>query len=62
MSNLYNYKTTMNQMEDLLLEDAFAEFFAGIGLLRLGLEQEGWTVAFANDIARDKFEMILPVS
>src|SRR3990172_635904 len=27
----------------------FAEFFAGIGLMRMGLEQEGWTVAFAND-------------
>lgn len=28
----------------------FAEFFAGIGLVRLGLEQAGWSVAFANDI------------
>jgi DNA (cytosine-5)-methyltransferase 1 len=27
-----------------------AEFFAGIGLMRLGLEQQGWRVAFANDI------------
>ncbi len=35
----------------------FAEFFAGIGLMRLGLEQEGWRVAFANDIDRDKYEM-----
>lgn len=25
-----------------------AEFFAGIGLMRLGLEQAGWEVAFAN--------------
>ena len=57
MSNRYNYNTTMNQLKDLLLEKTFAEFFAGIGLLRLGLEQEGWTVAFANDIAPDKFEM-----
>lgn len=35
----------------------FAEFFAGIGLMRVGLEQEGWTAAFANDMASDKFEM-----
>jgi DNA (cytosine-5)-methyltransferase 1 len=27
-----------------------AEFFAGIGLMRAGLEQAGWRVAFANDI------------
>jgi len=35
----------------------FAEFFAGIGLVRLGLEQEGWSVAFANDIDEQKREM-----
>ncbi len=29
---------------------AFAEFFAGIGLMRLGLEKAGWQIAFANDI------------
>lgn len=34
-----------------------AEFFAGIGLMRLGLEQEGWSVVFANDIDPQKFEM-----
>lgn len=28
----------------------FAEFFAGIGLMRMGLEQAGWNIAFANDI------------
>ena len=28
----------------------FAEFFAGIGLMRLGLEKAGWEIAFANDI------------
>ena len=35
----------------------FAEFFAGIGLMRLGLEMEGWTVTFANDIDQDKLDM-----
>lgn len=28
----------------------FAEFFAGIGLMRLGLEKAGWQIAYANDI------------
>lgn len=31
-----------------------AEFFAGIGLVRLALEQEGWSVAYANDIEHQK--------
>lgn len=34
-----------------------AEFFAGIGLVRLALEAQGWKVAFANDIDPDKREM-----
>lgn len=34
-----------------------AEYFAGIGLVRLGLEQLGWNVVFANDWAHSKFEM-----
>ena len=35
----------------------FAEFFAGIGLMRMGLERAGWSVAFANDIDEDKQRM-----
>ena len=35
----------------------FAEFFAGIGLLRIGLERAGWRSAFANDIDEDKQTM-----
>ena len=35
----------------------FAEFFAGIGLMRIGLEGEGWTCSFANDIDPAKHEM-----
>ena len=31
-------------------QPAFAEFFAGIGLVRLALEQAGWRCVFANDI------------
>lgn len=34
-----------------------AEYFAGIGLVRLGLEQAGWKIVFANDRAQEKFEM-----
>lgn len=34
-----------------------AEYFAGIGLVRMGLEEEGWQVVFANDFAPDKYEM-----
>ena len=34
-----------------------AEFFAGIGLVRLALERQGWRVVFANDIDPDKAEM-----
>lgn len=55
-------KNTYNQAElscDIIREKTFAEFFAGIGLMRMGLEKEGWAVAYANDIAVDKFEMYL---
>ncbi|MGA3179698.1 MAG: DNA cytosine methyltransferase [Verrucomicrobiota bacterium] len=38
-------------------EKTFAEFFAGIGLMRIGLEQAGWRIAFANDIEEDKWRM-----
>lgn len=34
-----------------------AEFFAGIGLMRLALEQTGWRVDLANDIDPKKYEM-----
>ena len=34
-----------------------AEYFAGIGLVRMGLEQQGWSVTFANDISEKKYEM-----
>jgi DNA (cytosine-5)-methyltransferase 1 len=35
----------------------FAEFFAGIGLMRMGLERQGWSARFANDIDPQKLEM-----
>lgn len=35
----------------------FAEFFAGIGLMRLALERHGWTAAYSNDIDPKKLAM-----
>ena len=40
-----------------LLEKTVGEFFAGIGLMRIGLERAGWRVAFANEIDEDKRQM-----
>lgn len=34
-----------------------AEFFAGIGLVRAGLERTGWSIVFANDIDPKKHQM-----
>ncbi len=38
-------------------EKTVAEYFAGIGLMRLGLDQAGWTTIWANDIDPDKEAM-----
>lgn len=38
-------------------EKTVAEFFAGIGLMRIGLERAGWQIALANDIDHDKWQM-----
>jgi DNA (cytosine-5)-methyltransferase 1 len=42
-----------------LAQKTCAEFFAGIGLMRLGLERLGWRVSFANDIDERKRAMYL---
>jgi DNA (cytosine-5)-methyltransferase 1 len=34
-----------------------AEFFAGIGLMRMGLDAEGWATVWANDLDEKKWEM-----
>ena len=34
-----------------------AEYFAGIGLFRMGLEQAGWQVVYANDWSRERAQM-----
>lgn len=38
-------------------DKTFAEFFAGIGLMRMGLELDGWRISYANDIDTDKRHM-----
>jgi DNA (cytosine-5)-methyltransferase 1 len=38
-------------------EKTVAEFFAGIGLMRMGLQNAGWRVIFANDIDVEKRQM-----
>lgn len=38
-------------------DKTFIEFFAGIGLMRMGLERQGWALAFANDIDPQKRAM-----
>lgn len=38
-------------------DKTYAEFFAGIGLMRIGLEHQGWSIRFANDIDPQKYEM-----
>ncbi len=39
------------------MEKRAAEFFAGIGLMRMGLDEEGWTTVWANDLDEKKWEM-----
>lgn len=41
-------------MNNSQLNKTVAEYFAGIGLMRAGLEQAGWSVLFANDIDEGK--------
>ncbi len=48
-----NTRISMSDQNDR----TFAEFFAGIGLMRIGLERAGWQISFANDIEEDKWQM-----
>ena len=38
-------------------QKTFLEFFAGIGLVHLGLQQSGWKCIYANDISEKKEQM-----
>ena len=44
-------------MEFATTQLTVSEYFAGIGLVRMGLQPFGWKVVFANDFAPKKFEM-----
>ena len=48
---------TVATLRGRLPQKTCAEFFAGIGLMRLGLERQGWRVTFANDIDARKQAM-----
>lgn len=50
-------RLSVSNRVETLIQKTFAEFFAGIGLMRRGLEKEGWSVSFANDIDPKKHEM-----
>lgn len=39
------------------LDFTVAEYFAGIGLVHLGVKQAGWKVIFSNDFSEKKYEM-----
>ncbi|MEP7336818.1 MAG: DNA cytosine methyltransferase, partial [Acidobacteriota bacterium] len=41
------------------MEKTFLEFFAGIGLVHLGLRPSGWVCAYANDFSEKKQAMYL---
>jgi DNA (cytosine-5)-methyltransferase 1 len=55
--NVANGQGTAVAWHSLIAERSVAEFFAGIGLVRLGLENKGWHVTFANDIDQEKYKM-----
>lgn len=44
-------------MDDFIPHLTVAEYFAGIGLVRMGLEPVGWRVVWANDISAKKYEL-----
>lgn len=44
-------------MKKIELDKTVAEYFAGIGLMRVGLEKAGWTIALANDIDPTKYKL-----
>lgn len=58
-SSVLRHKALLNpgNPENINKDLTCAEYFAGIGLVRLGLELGGWKVLFANDWAHTKFEM-----
>jgi DNA (cytosine-5)-methyltransferase 1 len=54
--NVIKYGPEINHFS-LLSQKTFADFFSGIGLMRIGLENQGWSVLFSNDIDSEKYKM-----
>lgn len=50
-------RTDLSCPESLIAYKTVAEFFAGIGLVRIGLESHNWRIVYANDIDQKKFQM-----
>jgi DNA (cytosine-5)-methyltransferase 1 len=50
-------RIALQSSASLLPGQTFAEFFAGIGLMRMGLERRGWHICFANDIDEEKLDI-----
>ncbi len=50
-------KSPVKLCESIIPYKKVAEFFAGIGLVRLGLEQSNWRIVYANDIDPKKHQM-----
>lgn len=48
---------TFISARSLFPEKTVAEFFSGIGLMRIGLERQGWNLRFANDIDAQKCQI-----
>lgn len=44
-------------MKSQQIPKTVAEHFAGIGLVRMGLEEAGWQIVFANYFSEKKYEM-----
>jgi DNA (cytosine-5)-methyltransferase 1 len=54
-----HYREAVRHSPDTQASAIAAEFFAGIGLVRLGLEAAGVHVAWSNDVDRDKHDMYM---
>lgn len=57
MKTRQHYQDFGRHWRNMKTKRTVAEFFAGIGLMRMGLELAGWNVVWANDIDQDKMEM-----
>jgi len=51
------YRLGLAERTTSTLQQTFLEFFAGIGLVRMGLEKAGWRLLYANDIEPQKQQM-----